>query len=581
MGDAPRSAEFDDVYFSAADGPGETAHVFLDGNDLPARWQGAGRHTIAETGFGTGLNFLLAWEAFDKTAPAGAFLDFISVEKFPLRAEEIRRGLSPWASRLSPYLDRMLTRYPMRVPGFHRVVFDGRVALTLVFGDANDVLAEIDARVDTWFLDGFTPSKNPDMWTDTVFTEMARLSHAGTTFATFTAAGFVKRGLQAAGFHVEKRKGFGPKRDMLAGRYGGAGTIITVPLQTPRIMIHGAGLAGCATAYALSQYGLKSTIYDPSGVATGASGNPLGLINPRFTAFRTPDSDFYASGFALTAREMPLLSGVGYNPCGSVHLVTDEEKEKRFLRTVEHWGWQDGEMQYLNPALASDAAGAALGFPALYLSSSAQISPAALCGAYVERAGAVLSNRELEADVHIYATGPGSARNPMLANLPVHTVRGQISLASATAESTALKTNICYGGYVSAPSGGMHVIGSTFQKWLTETEPRREDDADNLAKLAAHVPMLSGLRASGARAALRTASRDRFPVIGRIDDGLFVTTAHGSHGILSSLAGAHLLADFIRGGPASLGKKTVKALSPARFTVRETRMNPEFPKKNS
>src|SRR5690606_4666445 len=144
------------------------------------------------------------WQLFDKTAPPGSMLDYISVEKHPLSREEIARHLSVFASDLSPYLDKYISQYPMRVPGFHRIVFDGRVALTLIFDDVAEALPQVEGQVDGWFLDGFTPSKNPDMWTQDLFDQMARHSQKETSFATFTAAGFVKRGLQQAGFHVEK-----------------------------------------------------------------------------------------------------------------------------------------------------------------------------------------------------------------------------------------------------------------------------------------------------------------------------------------------------------------------------------------
>ncbi len=561
--DTPRSLQFDDVYFSAHDGPGETIYVFLDGNDLPARWQGVDHFTIAETGFGTGLNFLLAWELFDRTAQKGAFLDFISVEKFPLTADFIRSGLSPWAQRLEPYLSNMLAQYPMQVPGFHRIVFDNRVALTLVFGDANAVLPEVEASVDAWFLDGFTPAKNPDMWTEGVFAQMARLSHSATTFSTFTAAGFVKRGLMAAGFAVEKKRGFGPKRDMLAGHFDGPKKPRRKPMK--KILIHGAGLAGCSAAYALKLYGFDPVLYDPNGIAAGASGNPVGIINPRFTAYRSAESDFYTAAFAQSVRTFPNLSDCEYRRCGSLHLAMDEEKQKRFTHTKEHWQWEDAHMRYLDPAQASDVAGVAISKPALYLPDSGRINPRSLCQFYA-RDVAMAREPTGDYDAHIFASGA------QMKEIPVHTVRGQITFVESNKISTGIKTNLCYGGYISAPMNGMHVIGSTFQKWLKETDSIAQDDADNINKLTTSIPGLGEFKVTGQRAALRTASQDRFPIVGRMEEGeRFVSTAHGSHGIVSSLGGAHLLADYVRGGPLSLGKSTVNALSLSRFFEREQR----------
>lgn len=552
---------FDDVYFSAENGAEETRHVFLDGNNLPAAWQGKRRFTIGETGFGTGLNFLLAWELFDRTAESGAFLDFVSVEKYPLTVEAIRKGLSPWAERLQPYLDRMIAQYPLRVPGFHRMVFDGRVALTLIFDDANEALAEIEGAVDAWFLDGFTPAKNPGMWTQGVFNEMARLSHGGTTFATFTAAGFVKRGLREAGFAVEKRKGFGWKRDMLAGFFGGTQQSKAAAPKTVHIL--GAGLAGCSAAYVLRQYGFEPVLHDPNGIASGASGNPVGIINPRLSAFRTPESDFYTAAFAQSARILPGFDA-GYRQCGAMHIAVDDEKDARFARCAENWGW-GAHMRYLAPEEASDVAGAVIGTHALFLPEAAQVDPSALCRAYAK--GIAVETGAAPSDAPVLFANGAAAGNGLL---PIHTVRGQITLVKANAQSARIKTNIGYGGYISAPVNGMHAVGATFQKWMTDTQALPEDDAANLKNLEEYIAGLGAFEILGHRAALRTASQDRFPVIGEMS-GQYFSTAHGSHGIASTLAGAHLIADIMRDGIRSLGKSTLKKLAPQRFEEREMR----------
>ncbi|MGH1397792.1 MAG: tRNA (5-methylaminomethyl-2-thiouridine)(34)-methyltransferase MnmD [Alphaproteobacteria bacterium] len=209
-----RSKEFDDVYFSAVDGLAETRHVFLDGNGVPEAWGGVDEFVIAETGFGTGLNFLAVWKLFTESAAAGQRLRFISVEKFPLSRDDIAGALSHWPE-LAEQREAFLAAYD-DVLACGRGVF-GDVTLELHLGDVKDVLPRWDVPVNAWFLDGFKPSTNPDMWSDFVFGQMARLSDVGTSFATFTAAGFVRRGLAGAGFEVRKVKGFGTKRDMSVG----------------------------------------------------------------------------------------------------------------------------------------------------------------------------------------------------------------------------------------------------------------------------------------------------------------------------------------------------------------------------
>lgn len=220
MSDVPRSDQFDDVYFSVQDGLAETRHVFLDGNGLPDAWAGRDDFTICETGFGTGLNFLAVLRLL-RECPEGErpkALHFISFEKYPLTREYIAEHLSRW-EELSSELDSLLANYPedLSVDKWEADIVDG-VRLTLYFGDVNEVMPSVDALVDCWFLDGFRPSSNPDMWSDVVFNNMARLSSEGASFATFTAAAFARRGLQAAGFEVRKVRGFGRKREMCVGR---------------------------------------------------------------------------------------------------------------------------------------------------------------------------------------------------------------------------------------------------------------------------------------------------------------------------------------------------------------------------
>lgn len=225
MGSVPRSEQFDDVYFSVEDGLAETRHVFLGGNRLRERWSDpakAGVFTIAETGFGTGLNFLAVWHLWIELKGRNRFgnLEFISVEKYPVSSRFIREVLSVWADEFSDILEPFCNGYPQDLhEGIHVFSPAPDVRVSLHIGDANDVLPQMEGRVDAWFLDGFKPASNPEMWTQRIFENMARLSVPGASFATFTAAGAVKRGLRDTGFEVTKVKGFGRKRDMLRGDF--------------------------------------------------------------------------------------------------------------------------------------------------------------------------------------------------------------------------------------------------------------------------------------------------------------------------------------------------------------------------
>jgi len=225
MPPVPRSERFDDVYFSVADGLEETRHVFINGNHIQERWAELLPHhtfTICETGFGTGLNFLAVLKLWRERKPEGGHLHFISYEKYPVTRDFIAEHLAHWREDIGAALDDLLSVYPLDLSaGRHDILVGEDSKLSLIFGDVNVELPKLGERVDCWFLDGFKPSANPEMWSDTVFQNMARLSREGATFATFTSAGFVRRGLKSAGFEVRKVKGFGHKREMSVGHYMG------------------------------------------------------------------------------------------------------------------------------------------------------------------------------------------------------------------------------------------------------------------------------------------------------------------------------------------------------------------------
>ena len=333
-----KSKQFDDVYFSADGGMAETQYVFLDANNLPEAWSGGESFTIAETGFGTGLNFLCAWKLFEETHQAGQKLHFISVEKYPLSKDEITDALKGWGAELSPYMDRFLSMYPLRVPGPHFIRMNDDVSLTLWIGDVVDVLPQWQGgQVDAWFLDGFTPSKNPDMWCDILYESMARLSHDQTTYATFTAAGHVRRGLESHGFSVEKCKGFGRKRDMIKGQFMNG--VPKRPDTRPKtIGIIGGGLAGCAMAYSAKRAGMVPVIYEKGkSLAVGASGGRLGMVNPKLTAKPTAHSDYYTMAYAHALRVLPQFDDIDFQQCGSRHLCLDEDKDRRFRGILIIW----------------------------------------------------------------------------------------------------------------------------------------------------------------------------------------------------------------------------------------------------
>lgn len=213
----PFSQIYDDVYHTAHGGLAQTRHVFLAGNGLPARWIDTDDFVIFETGFGLGLNFLVTWQTW-RASEANGRLHFVSVEKHPFRHDDLARLLAPYAEMAS-LASKLLRQWPPLAPGFHRLHFDdGKVTLTLMFGDAQALLPQLTAAVDAVFLDGFAPTKNPELWSCDLLTAITRLCKSQATLATWSVAGEVRRGLQHAGWKLERRPGFGKKREMLVGQ---------------------------------------------------------------------------------------------------------------------------------------------------------------------------------------------------------------------------------------------------------------------------------------------------------------------------------------------------------------------------
>ena len=317
-----------------------------------------------------------------------------------------------------------------------------------------------------------------------------------------------------------------------------------------RIAIIGGGLAGTACAYVFRQQGWEPVIYDAADtLASGASGNEVGLYNPRFTAEAGAVQAFYSSAFFEALKVFEILGDhIDWTPCGALHLVNDEKKARRFPKTVESWSWGADDMRMVSAQEASEIAGVRIDNEALYLPRSGTVCPRKLCEVYAQDVevhlnATVETLSDVAADAVVLACGMGVLGFEETKDLPLRAVRGQVSYIGQRGDSSRLSCTIGYGGYVAPSNGGVHCLGSTFQRWLDHSEIIEEDDQDNIEKLCLNVPSLAGTyEVVGHRAAVRTTSKDHFPVVGKVDEGVYVSTAHGSHGILSSLRAAQLLA---------------------------------------
>ena len=419
----PVADHFDDVYFSNDSGIDETQHVFVAGNDLAERWQQWRNPTfvIAETGFGTGLNFLVAMRAFNEFRAANPDhplkrLYFITTEKFPLPQQDMQRALEAFPA-LKDEAQALASLYPMGLEGCHRLHFDNHsTTLDLWIGDVHELLPQwhspVNGLIDAWFLDGFAPSKNPDMWTDALFSQMARLSKTGTTFGTFTAAGIVKRGLAGVGFTIKKRNGFGRKRDMLTGVFDQDNENVQHKLRLPagpyyryandsldktsKVAVVGSGLAAATVCLSLVKRGINTTLYfDGDTLASGASGNPQGGFYPQLHSEASIASRIQAHSFlyARQAYDQTIenakangLTGVAHDFCGVIQLSFNDKVAERQSKLAVADVWPDALIRPVNSKEVSDIANLDLPYSGLYIGLAGWLSPPQLVNAMIEEA---------------------------------------------------------------------------------------------------------------------------------------------------------------------------------------------------
>ena len=634
----PTSTACGDVYYSTDNGVAESRYVFLEGTGIQSRF-GQGSAVIAETGFGTGLNFLVtltAWLAQRDPERQDYKLHYLGFESHPLNREQLLRAWAPW--RFASDLTRRLEAdWPAPVAGCHRLCWhDWGVILDLWWEDATEALGDIASRgttcIDAWYLDGFAPAKDPSLWSAAIFGHMARLSNPGTRFATFTAAGSVRRGLADAGFAVTKRPGFGRKREALAGEFLGQGTPNRTTQQTPwdispkifqpcEALVLGAGLAGCFAARALADRGYRVQVLDQASVANGGSSNLQGLTYARPSRRHSALTDFSLLSFMAAVRCYANLFQHGrLQPddgaqCGYLQLSEDQET----LDYLTHFNHRDLPFVALSALEASEVLALTTERPALNFPDAFWLNPKAVCLERLDhplislhdQAGtctyksapegwAVTTKTRgvFKAPLLVVATAQHASQHAMVSWLPLQTIRGQTTHIEASESSNALPTALCHQGYFPPPRRGIHCFGASYGPGDAGMEERPEEHRDNLRKLADALPALNLVTPAGTHrghVAHRCNSRDYLPIVGAVPDraafndtyrglsgrktylidapcpvvpGLYVMTALGSRGLSAAPLAAEILASEITGEILPVARHLHQALVPARFLKR-------------
>ena len=639
----PVSRDFDDVYFSNDNGLEETRYVFLDGNHLGTRFPEHPRSlfVVAESGFGTGLNFLTLWQAFDcfRAAYPEATLQrlhFISFEKFPLTAHDLRLAHQRWPE-LAHWAEQLQTQWPPAIGGCHRLILDdGRVTLDLWLGDINDLTDKLDdsmnQKVDAWFLDGFAPAKNPDMWSPHLFSAMARLARPGATLATFTSAGFVRRGLQEAGFTMRKTKGFGRKRDMLVGVME---QDLAIPAQAPwfarrastsrEVAIVGGGIASALLSLALLHRGWQVTLYcADEAPATGASGNRQGALYPLLSSHDPALFQFFPAAFTFARRLYDSLPvAFDHDWCGVTQLGWDEKSQQKITQMLS-LGLPEDIAHAVTAQQVAETAGVDTGCGGIQYPLGGWLCPAELTsaaialgqsrGLTVHYAHKVQSlsrtahwklrfadGKEAQHASVVLANGHHITQFTQTASLPVYPVGGQVSHIPTAPQLSKLRQVLCYDGYLTPqnPSNGHHCIGASYHRGETDMQYSEADQQQNRQRLVDCFPNASWAKEVNvgegqARCGVRCATRDHLPMAGNVPDydatlevyqdladsketavsapvhpELFMLGGLGSRGLCSAPLLAEALAAQMSDEPVPLDRVTLAGLNPNRLWVRK------------
>jgi len=597
---APASPTYGDVYHSRAGALAQARHVFLGGNGLPARWQGRERFVVLETGFGLGNNFLATWDAWRQDPARCRRLIFVSVEKHPLRREDL--ALAHAASPLPELAQQLVDRWPPLTAGLHTLGFDeGRVELLLGLGDARELLRELVLDADAIYLDGFSPRLNPELWDEWLLKSLARHALPGTTAATWSINRPMRRALAPLGFDIELAPGFANKPEMTVARFAPRHRLQRPAGREPlapgakRAVIVGAGLAGAACALALSRAGVACTVVDAlPGPAQAGSGNPAGL----FHGTVNPDDGSHARfNRAAALATQGLLAELGLpHQRGLLRLET-----RLGVAQMPH---VPGYVQPLPADKAAARAGAALGHPAWFYPGGGALDPAAFVCAMLTASGATLrlgtsvgALREtaggwqaLDADgrlieeAHLIVLAGGHAQLPLLGELAAGLVvqRGQLTHLPDAPWQPALP--VAGDGYAIADGRGGAWCGATAQDGDSDPALREVDQTENLQRYARLAGLSDVPQAPLAgRVAWRLLAPDRLPLIGGLAapgplaaqlrlqprrPGLVLCTGFGSRGITWAALAGRLVAAMALGLPRPLEADLLDAVDPQRFALR-------------
>jgi len=608
-----RSLLFDDVFHSI-DGKLEEAHfVFIKGNNLLERWEISPKDfTIAELGFGFGISFLVSALEWIKIKNKDCTLNYVGIDGFPISHSDLKKLydsteiISKLNNNEKKFLECFLEKYPLLIKGTHRIdLSDFGIQLTLIFDEIDTALKSNNFFADAWFLDGFSPSKNKEMWSKEIFKEINKKSLTNTTFSTYSVSRQVKDNVEDTNFSYKKIEGFGSKNKMLCGKF-----IENKFHNYPKfksVAIIGGGLAGLAQAYALRDKDIKITLFEEkNSLGEGASGNKSAVIMPLISSIMDPLSIFYVSGYLHTIRVLDFINKNfplnSYNSSGSLRL-TSVKKWATVAARFEELGL-DKIGEVLTAIEINKRFNLIQNNDGIYFTNGGSAEPKEIIESiknnYTPNTKYVFGTKILniinEQNKYILSKSDNSTEtfdSVIIANayscadlnisswIPIEKIKGQLFAIKKTSKKITFP--ICYNGYAIPLMNGEDIlIGATYEHNNHEEIFNQDICLDLINRFEANTgeKKSDDLKIIDGKVCFRTTSPDRLPVIGplldsngNLQDGIFLNVGHGSRGMVSCFLAGEIIANLMTNSPLAISNSVLESISPARFRNRSLKRN--------
>ena len=575
------SEEFDDLYSSAKGAVAECNHVFIKGNNLNERFENLGENSkfyIGEIGFGIGINFLTTCKSWLDHTKQNQVLEFYSFDKYLFRLSDFKT-LNVSCPDLKEYISELERNYPRNIQGAQKIsLFGGRIILNLIIGEIDNTQEYIKLmdKVDAWYLDGFSPSKNPDLWSIKLFKCIHKSCHENTTFSTYTSSGLVKNNLTESGFNHSRAMGFSDKRHMLKGTVD---TQLKKNTSNTKVAVIGSGIAGCVLSYTLAKKGIEVDLYEKSdSICSGASSHELLVTYPRLSAHDTAFGSFTLHSYIFATNFYKQLKTDAWKKTGVIILNHDEATEKRQSSLLEKRA--DGEIyRYIDPDEASEISGIDIKLNGLIYEDAGYILPEEMCKFLIEspkiniftssHIKSIKKNREVfnlnigkkKFEYQNVCVCAGSETANIVDIDGISIKRGQVTHIESLDNISRIKLPICAKGYISPRVNNIHLVGSSYSD-SEDTDLSEEEHLYNLNNLKLVID--EEMNVITGQTGHRAVSKDHMPVVG-MKDGIYINTCHGSRASVTAPISAEIIASMIVDEAPPLMGRELESLSPERF----------------